>query len=115
MAGTTVRSRRLYGPVHATTGGATLVYTVPAGRTAVVRSMVLVNLGTVTSEGRVFLVNGPVANGRVYNVNLDAKEAVFVQDLVFNPGDEVRITSNTTGGGPIGFALYGSLLDGEPE
>lgn len=113
MAGE-VRSRRLYGPVHATTGGPSLVYTVPSGRTAVVRSMVIVNNGTVTSEARVLLVNGPVANGRVYNVELLAKGSVFVQDLVFNPGDEVRITSNTVGGGPIAFALYGSLLDGAP-
>lgn len=77
--------------------------------------MVITNNGTATCEARVVLVNGPVANGRVYQVELAGKSAVFVQDLVFNPGDEVRITANTAGAGPIGFALYGSLLEGEPE
>lgn len=112
--GTAVRSRRLWGPLQATQGGPTIVYTVPAGRTAVVRALIVCNVNTVVGEARLFLVNGPVANGRVWNKVMGERETVVIHDIVLNPGDELRLTSNTPGG-VVTFAGYGSLLLGEPE
>lgn len=107
----TVRSRRLWGPLHVVTSGPTVTYTVPAGHVAVVRQLLVVNTGTVDNEGRIFLVNGPVANGRVWNHVVAGKENAEVKDLVFDPGDQIRFTANTVGGSTLAFAGYGALLE----
>lgn len=108
-----VRSRRFFGPTKIATAGAVVLYTVPADRTALIRTLVLAN-GTAAATGLTYLlVNGSSgADNAVWVGTVGANSVTFVTaDLILNPGDVLRgyVTSSA-----CQFSAFGSLLDGPP-
>jgi len=103
-----VRSRRLWGPVALpAASAAVVVYTVPAGRTAVVRGLVTYNdLGIANQI--TLKINGALWWGNNFANN--QLVAVVPTEVVLSPGDVLRcsctLASHVTG--------FGSLLDGVP-
>lgn len=107
-----VRSRRLFGPTSLpTTPG--ILYTVPAGRTAILRSCRLTNR-LLTNEPFALFVNGTLTSTAVFLGTIPGQTSVEAFDeLVLNPGDVLRgSTVLANAGVAIGS---GSLLLGEPE
>lgn len=112
--GTAVRSRRLFGPTQLGAVGATALYTVPAGRTAVFRGISLANVNAAVTEGRVML-NGTTSAFLVWIGTIAAKSSLPVPlELVLDPAD-VLYGQCVTGGTNITFAGFGSLLLGAPS
>lgn len=102
MAGNTIYSTRFI--AEAVSGGYGAIYTVPAGRVAVVTSINCVSLGSGTSDAQVTVgsvllwrADPLVANGF----------ASWVGHQVANPGEQLR---TYTGGGPLHWAISGYLL-----
>lgn len=103
-----VRSRRLSGPIVVPAGGVnTVIYTVPAGRTAVVRGCFVYNSLLLVNTVNLLTGIGSFWGHRFAN-------AEFVQtvdrEFVLNPGD-VLVASSTTG---ANVTVFGSLLLGAP-
>lgn len=113
--GDNVRSQRIVGPVVVAASAATTVYTVPVGRTLVVRQMVVVNQSSTLAGSFHILLNGTSSsnNGLWKGVTL-AAGARFTDAgwYAFNPGDFLRVSNGAT---PVNFFLFGSLLDGAPS
>lgn len=107
-----VRSRRLFGPTQLSTS-LTVIYTVPADRTAIVRTTWLYNQSA--SPVTVLLtVNGTGVADRLANLEVPAqRERVLLGDLVLNPGDVLRGAASVAGVANI--LMAGSLLLGAPE
>lgn len=107
-----VRSRRFFGP---TTLGATtaILYTVPAERTAVVRTLTLVNRSAGAVLAVITLNGGASSEGLAYVSLPTQTSTVLTADLVLNPGDVLR--GFATAAGAVAVAAFGSLLDGAPE
>lgn len=106
-----VRSRRLYGPALPGLGPTTL-YTVPALRTLIIRSIVLWNgSGTTAAVARIH-VNGSSSSNRLWAITVEPEETIVLDEpLILNPGDTlVWTTSNNT----LRVFADGSLLDGAP-
>jgi len=105
-----VRSRRLFGPV-AIGNVLTIVYTVPAGRTARVSSL---RWTDVSVGSTVFVsVNGATAGSAAVGA-LGSAELTLTGTWVWNPGDVIRAqTTAPTGSGSLWAS--GSLLLGAPS
>lgn len=103
-----VRSTKLWQTNSITTDPST-VYTVPTGRTAVVRSATLMNLGAVAVIASLRI--GSVA---WWLVTVPAATTVAVPYHVVNPGEVVSVTG-ATAATPLRSAGFGSLLLGAPE
>lgn len=89
------------------------LYTVPAGRTAIVRTITLYNRGGGTA--RVLLtLNGSTGAEAVWGPTLLTQTTEhFNGSLVMDPGDELRAICTVATS--IAVAGFGSLLLGEPE
>jgi hypothetical protein len=96
------------------------IYTVPAGRTAIVRELNVLVGGDVDPLLVLLAVRRPPANFVVYiSAQRSANETVRLSQpyLVLHPGDELAVHGQVARAGNWGFDAYaaGSLLDGEPS
>lgn len=112
-----VRSRLLAAVASIPVGVSTDVYTVPGGRTAIVRHWSVVNQ---TGETRRVLLSvrtgGTVVRfaSRPVLLNDETWQAA-VAELVVNPGDSIAAYHSGTGThGGLHVVLAGSLLEGAP-
>lgn len=111
MAG--VRSKRLFGPVGAPVPP-TLVYTVPAGRTARILNFCVIGV-LPPGAAITFYLNGTAATNAIARVTREETPDGMLRGVwVAEPGNTIHC-----GGGAIGLALgvsaHGSLLLGPPE
>lgn len=108
-----VRSRRFFGPVVLVAATTTLVYTVPAGRTAIFHTVVVIN--TAVAAGFFDLrVNGTLNVDRAWLVTVPATDSLELFDrIILNPGDTLYARSGV--GATMAVSGYGSLLDGAPS
>lgn len=107
-----VRSRRVAGPTTLATSSG-VIYTVPAGRTLIVRSITLYNRGA-NSTSSLVMINGTTGAECIWLVSLATQTSTsFVVPLVLNPGDVLR--AHTTQATHVAMTVFGSLLLGEPE
>lgn len=113
MASAPVRSRRFFGPLVLASGSNTLVYTVPGGRTAIIRSVWFANdQGTAATVS--LRVNGNTSASTVFTVTVPPFSAAeSPPELVLNPDDELYIFVG--GLVTVKASAYGSLLDGAPS
>lgn len=109
-----VRSRRVLGPESHTSASSTLLYTVPSGRTLVIRTVTLTYNGAGGAAWRL-CVNGAATTDAIRRGTFAAAgEMVLEAWLALNPGDELRL-AGITAGHTINVAVFGALLEGEPE
>lgn len=111
-----VRSARVAGPITPLTGTATVVYTVPSGRTLIVRGLVIANVsGTVDATVQV-RVNGTTSGFGLWQGLSILRNETWVAPayIVLNPGDVLYVRQDT-GVNFIKVWLFGSLLDGAPS
>lgn len=101
-----VRSRRVNNTVAVGTG-ATAVYTVPAGRTLIVRNALFVNQSGAAITCAI-IVNGNF----IWRSGVAPDSTTGPPFMVFNPGDVITVTK--TGANPCYFTMFGTLLWGEP-
>lgn len=102
-----VRSRRV-APTVAVGTGATAVYTVPAGRTLILRNSLFVN------QSAAAITCAMIVNGNfVWRSVVAADATVGPPFMVLNPGDVLTVTK--TGANPCYFTAFGTLLLGEPS
>lgn len=107
-----VRSRRFFGPTTLGTVGAAL-YTCPAGRTAIIRTLSIYNRAGAAVLYLVTL-NGSTSADVVFNGTLLTQTGHLVHThIVLNPGDVLR--GHATAANAAGVSGFGSLLFGEPE
>lgn len=107
-----VRSRRLFGPTVITNALAA-IYTVPAGRTAIVRTTWIYNQNVATQNVRM-TVNGTAVSDSIGNFEVPAGRGLQLGvELVLNPGDVLRAVASLNGA--ISVTMVGSLLLGAPE
>lgn len=105
-----VRSRRLWGATPIAAGATTLCYTVPALRTAIHRSLLIVNTTAVNQTATVRLA---AAGQAIWSQSVPANGAVQVPYFVANPGDTIYVQNAGVTGNLLASG-YGSLLDGAP-
>jgi len=109
-----VRSRRLAGPTQVVAGGAEFTYTVSSGRTAVVRTIVVVSNATAAGEFKWYVGTASTPTS-IWQATIAAKSTlVFPGWLALDPGDVLRCKV-VTGQQNITVSVYGALLLGEPE
>lgn len=111
-----VRSRRLF-TTAAPANANTLLYTVPSGRTAVVRTLVLVGQSTTLGASATLLLNGTSAanNGLERGLVFSATETKYRDHwLCLNPGDTLRLSVAASPGSGVLVHGFGALLLGEP-
>lgn len=107
-----VRSRRLWGPLLHVAGTTTSAYIVPAGRTAVLRSLVIANTAGSGAVVVIITPSGGTAVGLI-SISMSAPSDRELFDWVLNPGDTLSI--NPAAGMSVRTAGFGSLLEGAPE
>lgn len=109
---TPVRSRRFFGPILVA-ASPTILYTVPAARTAVIKTISVVNgsLAAVTFTLRIN--SGAGANPIYINVVAAASTILLFDLVVLNPADVLSVTTPTVNA--LQIAAFGSLLDGSPS
>lgn len=112
-----VRSRRLFGPSAAGSAGVPLaIYTVPAGRTAIVRSLFVAKTSTASDGNFTLRLNGSSSGFGLYATVALAGVMTWIlpDELVLNPGD-VLWTVFTGATNVVRVSAFGSLLEGAPE
>lgn len=107
-----VVSRRIFGPalVPAVTG---VIYTVPAGRTAIIRGLYLRSNSTTVAQN-VNLYIGAASGGTCIwsqSVPVHPYATALPAEIILNPGDVLRGDSVL---GSVVVAGFGSLLLGAP-
>lgn len=110
-----VRSRGL-AHVNGTAGGvATTLFTVPAGRTAIVREIVLRNRGATAATLSVFVRRSSVTIS-VARRTLASQEVAEItgRALVLEPFDDLQVVASAEGT-LYSLSASGSLLLGAPE
>jgi len=109
----TVRSRRVFGPSVVTAAGYRLLYTVPAGRTLVVRRLAFA-ARTANHVFAWFYVNAGAVNNLVRFLDIPAGTWSVSDDTwwVLNPGDTLYCYCNPE---DTVVTLFGALLDGAPS
>lgn len=89
-----VRSKRLWGPLTVTTS-TQLVYTCPAGETALVKLVTAVNIAALGSTLLSLRVNGALGGQLVAQRSVANGGDEWVEGfLVLNPGDTLRATAS---------------------
>lgn len=107
-----VRSARLFGPTALNSTWLT-VYTVPSGRTAIIRTLTLANTDTATQGTLVIGVNGTDHDDRLFTIVMPAGTTQRIDSfLVLNPGDTLRAIRQTST--EMCLAGFGALLLGAP-
>jgi hypothetical protein len=108
-----VRSRRLFGPRSESTGaGQVVLYTVPSGRTLILRSLIVFGRGVAPNTFTVH-VNLAASTGRLWRRTLAQNETLVLEEpMILNPGD---IIYGTCEAGNVVWFGDGSLLFGAPE
>lgn len=106
------RTKRLAAQFTATTVAAN-IFTCPIGRTALVRSVWLVNVAGASSQATLELIaDGQPAAG-LWLRTMASNEAFQISTMfAMNPGDILRGRASTNS---IRMWVFGSLLMGEPE
>ena len=108
-----VRSRRLAGPVTLSTSSETTIYTVPSGRTAIVRLIALADTGAGGCTVGLSINPGSGAARFARSLAVPASGSItFTAPLILNPGDVLSGRSVTD---TCGCWVFGSLLLGEPS
>lgn len=109
---TPVRSRRFFGPILVA-ASPQLLYTVPAGRTAVLKTLSL-SAPAVAVPNYSLRVNGVAGANQLYGGAVAAGLSVLLFDLVvLNPGDTLHVVTASLN--LLVIAGFGSLLDGSPS
>jgi hypothetical protein len=108
-----VRSRRVLGPQQVLAGGTDATYTVPSGRTLVVRSLVVASNATAAGEFKWF-VGAATTPTLIWVATVGAK-ATLVADwwMALDPGDVLRCKV-VTGQQNVTVSVFGALLFGAP-
>ena len=111
-----VRSRRLMGPTLITSNRTlTARYTVPADRTAIIKTLAITNTDTVNAQGMYVRLNGTSgAASRFIGYFEIAKNSsvVLEHEIILNPGDFIALTPSPHD--IIVWTLMGALLEGAP-
>lgn len=104
-----VRSKRLWGPTAVGTGN-TVVYTCPAGETALLKHISLANVTALSQTLRLRL-NGTNQTDNIVDVAIPSTSAIQLTDLfiVLHPGDVLRAISSSANCIVTG---YGAELEG---
>lgn len=110
-----VRSRRLFGGQRLTVGAIQTIYTVPSGRTAILRKITLTNSSDTVAQPVTLRINGTTGGTLLFEDLVPGQTTVTLEDVVLNPGDILRGRSNLTGTTGIDIFGFGSLLEGEPS
>lgn len=107
-----VRSRRLTGPALLSTT-TSLIYTVPSGRTLILRTVQVYNgSATLEAELRLF-INGTTSVNRALKHLLAVETtATLTPYWILNPGDTLWAQGSQS---TIRMTTFGSLLLGAPE
>lgn len=105
-----VRSNRLAGPVSVS--GSASVFTVPAGRTAIVKQISIVNFGAGSSTVTLYL-NGTASGDALDRRSVGAGTTFHVIDIwwVFEPGDVMWVGASAA----ATVSVHGALLEGAPS
>lgn len=108
-----VRSWRVFGPVRAPAAVATALYTVPADRTLILRSLVV--YAAVGATAYYLLLNG--VSGLTHGLDgprtlAAGARQVYQEDWVLNPGDVLYAYNNNANA--YVYTGFGSLLLGAP-
>lgn len=107
-----VRSRRFFGPTEVVGASAALLYTVPAGRTAILRLILVTMIGAGTGSV-VLRVNSSTGNPIWVQASGGVTVTLSVPGvIVLNPGDELRCNVPATMS--AWWTGFGTLLLGEP-
>lgn len=111
-----VRSRPFVGLTSIVGGAMRTIYTVPAGRTAVVRHYTILNLSGAPRTVRLGVRTGGVNIDVYRHEALPAAAALGGDglDLVLGPGDSLLAYCDTGVSQPMHIFASGSLLLGEP-
>lgn len=110
-----VRSRRVVGPI-VVVGVNVVLYTVPAGRTLIIRSIWCDNTSAVNGEVELFL-NGVNPANSIFRAPVNSHVTLQVDNwLALSPGDTLRALSRSAAVVPnINVTIFGALLLGEPS
>lgn len=109
-----VRSRRLFGPLIVNVTVATTIYTVPAGRTAIIRALYIWNRSDLTNAVGRLHINGSSSSLRILDLTMAVDETRVYENIVLDPGDTLVWTNPGVAGAYV-LAGFGSLLLGAPE
>lgn len=109
-----VRSRRLWGGTRLTVGAYQVIYTVPADRTAVVRTIFMCNVSGSASWPVSLRINSSTGVGLLFERTLAPSETYLLEGVILNPGDVLRGRSNAASTPGIDCFGFGSLLLGAP-
>lgn len=109
-----VRSRILAGPFDLPTG-LTLLYEVPAGRTAIVRTIALVNNTGATRTPILYVDHDGSGALPFWRGSMPTLTSLAVEYwMALDPGAQISSTGGLTAGN-VHFTMFGALLLGEPE
>lgn len=104
-----VRSKRLWGPTTIT-GSPVLLYTCPAGETALIKQLEVGPAGGIGATVT-FYLNGTAVGTRLHSLGLAANSWSSEAGLfiVLHPGDELRAAVST---GSVQVSGFGAELEG---
>lgn len=109
-----VRSHVIAHGTQLVPAGGLTIYTVPEGRTMIVKDVVLTNntgaSSTLTLQFRTANVSVGMLRGVVADADRLASSGRFI---VGGPGDQLKIVSSVSAG-TVGWSVHGSLLLGAP-
>lgn len=110
-----VRSRRLWGPVRVIGGGFQPIFTVPLGRTAIIRTLYISNPSDTADWPISLRIPTAASPGVLFQGVVDGFTPIILTDIILNPGDQLSGRSNAVGTPGIDTYGFGALLLGEPS
>lgn len=109
-----VRSKALAHGQQLVPAAGVSIFTCPAGRTAIVKDVVLTNNTGASSNLTLQLRRAGVSIGVLRDAVADASRlASSGRYIVVEPGDELRVVSSVAAG-TVGWTVHGALLLGIP-
>lgn len=109
-----VRTKRIAAYSGSTITGGTVVFICPAGRTAIVKDVTLINASGATATMTLSLRTGGVAFGLHRGELADGSRISLTgRHIVLEPGDELRLAVGA-GNSNGSVVAFGTLLAGEP-
>lgn len=108
-----VRSKRLVGPALVSTTDPTLIYTVPANRTALIKGCTFTDPVAANPVTICYLMTGTGANSRFFSIDVGGGWVAWNGGLpfVFGPGVTIYAHSPTLKAS-LRVTLFGAELDG---